>query len=113
MATNIGIEIHTGDPGRPYKSLGSIQARVGAATALSKTPTLEDVNFKLQEVAASKGANGVINVTYDRGVSLMSWKALTARGEAVIFESDERACPECAETIKMAAVKCRFCGASL
>jgi rRNA maturation endonuclease Nob1 len=113
VSTSIGIEIHAGDPGRPHKSLGQIQARVGAATALSKTPTLEDVNFKLQEVAAKLGANGVINVTYDRGISMMSWKALTARGEAVIFEADEKSCPECAETIKMAAVKCRFCGAAV
>jgi len=113
MSQNIGIEIHAGDPGRPKKSLGPVQARVGAATALSKAPTLEDVNFKLQEVAAKMGANGVINVTYDRGISMMSWKALTARGEAVVFEVDEKSCPECAETIKMAAVKCRFCGAAV
>ena len=27
--------------------------------------------------------------------------------------SDSRACPMCAETIKMAAIKCRFCGADV
>ncbi|MEO6218171.1 MAG: hypothetical protein ABIO86_19240 [Sphingomonas sp.] len=29
------------------------------------------------------------------------------------MESDERACPRCAETIKQAAVACRFCGIEL
>lgn len=110
---NIGIEIHAGDPGKPFKSLGMVQAKVGAATIASKTPTIEDANFKLQEAAAKLGANGIINVTYDRGISMTSWKALTAKGEAVFFESDEQLCPTCAETIKKAAKKCRFCGAQL
>lgn len=34
--------------------------------------------------------------------------ALPAQGRA-----DERACPSCAEMVKVAAVKCRFCGAEL
>ena len=107
------IEIVTGPTTRTFKSMGQVKARVGAATIYSKTPTIEDVNFKLQEVAANMGANGVINVTYERGISLLSWKALTAFGEAVLFESEDMACPICAETIKKAAVKCRFCGTIL
>ena len=110
---SIVIEIHTADPGKNYESLGQVKARVGAATALSKTPTLEDVNYKLQEEVARRGGNGVINVRYERGVSMTSWKALTAYGEAVIFESDEKVCPSCAETIKAAATKCRYCQTEL
>jgi len=110
---SLSIEIITGSTDRPHKSLGSIKARVGAATIYSKSPTIEDVNFKLQEVAAALGANGVINVTYERGISALSWKALTAGGEAVVFESEDMACPVCAEIIKRAAVKCRFCGQTL
>lgn len=109
----IGIEIHVGEPNRPYKVLGEVSGKVQAATNFSKTPTIEDANFKIQEAAAKLGANGLINVTYDRGISFTSWRALTAKGTAVLFESDERACPSCAETIKSAAKKCRFCGTEL
>jgi uncharacterized protein YbjQ (UPF0145 family) len=41
------------------------------------------VNEKLRHVAAEQGADAVINVTYARGISFTSWKALTATGTAV------------------------------
>jgi hypothetical protein len=104
------IEIHAGEPGRPYRVIGSVKARSTAATIFSKAPTLEDVNFKLRERALKRGANAVIKVRYTRGISAVSWKAMTAYGTAVFMESDERTCPHCAETIKLAAKVCRFCG---
>lgn len=108
---HLGIELFTDTPAKPYKSLGRIKAKVAPMGGIvAKQPTIEDANFKLQEEASRLGANGVINITYTRGISAMSWKALYAEGDAVIFESDERACPVCAETIKVAAKKCRFCG---
>jgi hypothetical protein len=57
---------------------------VTAATIMSKTPTVEDVNLKLREQAVRMGANAVINVTYARGVSATSWKALTANPERAV-----------------------------
>jgi CO dehydrogenase/acetyl-CoA synthase gamma subunit (corrinoid Fe-S protein) len=107
------IEIHAGGLDRPYKVIGQITARVGAATVFSKTPTIEDVNLKLQEEALKKGANAIINVQYKRGISLTSWKALTADGIAIIVESDDKKCPFCAELIKREAIKCKHCGADL
>ena len=43
------IEIHAGDVDHPYRTVAKISAKVEAATLFPKTPTLEDVNFKLQE----------------------------------------------------------------
>ena len=104
------IEIHTGTPAQTFKRLGELKAKVGAATLFSKTPTIEDVNFKLREQAARLGANAVVNVAYDRGVTMTSWKGLTATGTAVLLESDTRPCPLCAEPIKREAVRCKHCG---
>jgi zinc-ribbon domain len=107
------IEIHAGGVDRPYKTVGEISAKVQAATAFSKTPTLEDINLKLQEKALQMGANAVINVKYDRGMSLTSYKVLRANGVAVVLESDEIKCPYCAELVKREAVKCKHCGSDL
>ena len=107
------IEIHDGEPDQAYKNLGPVRARVGAATGFSKTPTIEDVNFKLREEALRLGGNAIVGVTYKRGPIPSSWKGLTATGTAVVLESEDRSCPVCAETIKRAAIKCRFCGADL
>lgn len=85
------IQIFAGEPGRTYETVGPLRARVTAATIFSKTPTIEDVNLKLREEAVRLGANAVINVTYSRGVSAMSWKAMTADGTGVLVEANPRA----------------------
>lgn len=76
------IEIHAGDIDHPYRALGEISAKIEAATLCPKTPTLEDINFKLQEKALQLGANAIIKVEYNRGMS-------QASGVAVVLESDE------------------------
>jgi hypothetical protein len=76
------IEIHVGDVDHPYRIVGEISAKVEAATLFSKTPTLEGINFKLQEKASQRGANAVIKVEYNRGMS-------QASGLAVVLEPDE------------------------
>jgi hypothetical protein len=107
------IAIHADGIDQPYKIQGEITAKVSKGSLLSKSPTIEDVNFKLQEEASKMGANAVINVKYSRGMSLMSYEVLKAVGVAVNAESDEVPCPLCAETIKRAAKKCKHCGSDL
>jgi len=76
------IEIRAGDIDHPYRTLGEISAKAEAATLFPKTPTLEDINFKLQEKASQLGANAVIKVEYQRGM-------LQASGVAIVLESEE------------------------
>jgi hypothetical protein len=76
------IEIHTGDVDHPYRTVEEISAKVEAATLFPKSPTLEDINFKLQEKASQLGANAIIKVEYNRDIS-------QASGVAVVLESDE------------------------
>ncbi len=82
--------IVTGELSGEYRVIGPIQARVTAKTVFSKDRTTEEVDAKLQVEATRRGANAVINVAYDRSVSLTSWKALTARGVAVVASPEAR-----------------------
>lgn len=105
-----GIELHTGTPDFAYRPVREVRAKCEASNALMPAPTENDVNAKLRSLAARAGANAVINLQYHSGVSMTSWKSMTGSGLAVIRESDTVACPHCAEQIKRAATKCRFCG---
>jgi energy-converting hydrogenase Eha subunit E len=98
-----GIKIFTGEPDQPYTVLGTVSAK-------QDDGNIEDVGHVLIEEAAKMGANAIINVTYQRKVSLFSFSQLNAVGTAVVLESDEVECPSCAELIKSKAKKCRFCG---
>lgn len=71
-----------------YKKISSIKVRVGGAYLFSKTPTVEDVNLKLKEEAIKLGANAIVNVQYNRGMSWTSFETLTATGVAVFIELD-------------------------
>lgn len=107
------IAIHTGGIDQPYRELGEIGAKVSAGSIFSGEPTTEDVNAKLQEEAARLGANAVLYVSYDRGMSLTSYKVLKAAGLAVALQSDDMKCPFCAEQIKREAKKCKHCGSDV
>jgi hypothetical protein len=64
-------------------------------------------------MAAGIGADAIIDVRYESGISMTSWRSMKATGLAVRRISDEVQCSVCAETIKRAAKKCRFCGAEV
>ena len=107
------VEIHTGPVSFAYEPLRRLEAKAEAPTAFHTAPTVEAVNEQLRTMAAGIGADAVIEVAYDRGMSLTSWKAMRASGLAVRKASEDYPCPACAETIKRAATRCRFCGEML
>lgn len=107
------IQIISGDSQVPFHPIGPVSAHASALTVFSPPPTLSTVHEGLREEALRVGANAVVNVTYERGMSLTSWKTLTATGLAVVLADDTRICPACAETIKAAAKVCRYCGLDL
>ena len=104
------IELHVGNVDFPYTAVRELKAKCEASHAFMPAPTETEINAKLRGMAAKVGANAVIDVRYNSGVSITSWKSMTGTGLAVIRESDDVVCPHCAETIKRAAIKCRFCG---
>jgi hypothetical protein len=81
------VEIHVGDIDRPYRILGAVKATERAPTIFNNAPNVDGVHSKLREQAAGKGGNAVINVTYRRGIGLVSWKELTANGTAVVADA--------------------------
>lgn len=97
-----GVELFTGEPEKPYKVLGDVIAK-------QNDGNIEHCNEALIEQATRMGADGIINLGYNRKMSAFSFSQLTAKGTAVKFESADMPCPVCAEMIKRAAKKCRFC----
>lgn len=79
------IEITTGPAEKPYGELGTARCNLSSGP-IGKQRTFEEANAKLREIALGMGANAVVNVTYKRGPSLLSWRSLTAEGDAVLLD---------------------------
>src|SRR5690349_21052470 len=107
------IEIHIGQPDFSYEPVQQLEAKCEATTLYNAAPTIETANAKLRQLAATIGADAVIGVKYDSGMSLTSWKSMKATGLGVRKVADTYPCPKCAEIIKRAAQQCRFCGSAL
>ena len=107
-------------------SLGEIR-EYGAA----QNTTLVDVKKVMARKVLQMGGNAVINFKYvqkaDKGLHLLKWdkERLNCSGTVVRLErhpsepenaphqADSQICPQCAEVIKKAALKCRFCGSDI
>lgn len=105
------ITIDVGTPEFSFEPVRRLQVKCEATNALMPAPTVAEANGRLRALAAKAGADAVVEVEYNSGVSFTSWKSLKATGLAVRRISDETTCAVCAETIKRAALKCRHCGA--
>lgn len=71
----------TTEPDRPYTVLGDVQA-------WQDNGNIETVNNRLIEEAVKLGANGIINLSYQRKISWTSWDQLVGTGTAVLLESE-------------------------
>ena len=72
--------------GHHYKVIGRIDAYGRSLNLVSPVPTREDVNRRLREEAAKRGADAVINVQYQvHKVGFAPEGKLTGTGEAVVF----------------------------
>lgn len=118
-----GVELFYKDINVPYKKIRTVEAETPVDEHFGfhmmgdiidpSNITIEKVNFKLAQLAQAVGANAVINIEYRRDIGFTSLNAVFAKGIAVYKLSDEIPCPVCAETIKRAAKKCRFCNAEI
>jgi hypothetical protein len=71
---------------RPYTELGSVTAKAGKLTWVSRNPDRGDVDLKLKDKARAMGADAVVRVQYTpTGASAMSWGGIKAEGVAVKF----------------------------
>jgi|GEM_PF-846127 len=100
------IDIHLGKADFPYTAIRHIEA-------ISDKANIDEVNTRLRSQAALLGANAIVDVEYAETMTLKSFAAMRGSGLAVHRLSDEVVCPVCAERIKRAAIKCRFCGADV
>lgn len=75
---------------RPYRVIGVIETNVRKATAFSKDPSEEKIFRELWERAEKMGADAVVNAKYGGPrVTLMSWGASKATGQAIKFLTDQ------------------------
>jgi uncharacterized protein YbjQ (UPF0145 family) len=73
---------------RPYAELGSVTAKAGKLTWVSRNPDWTDIDRKLREKARQMGADAVVRVRYvPTGASLMSWGGIKGEGVAIRFQT--------------------------
>lgn len=73
---------------RPYTELGTVAAKAGKLTWVSRSPDRSDVDLKLRDKARAMGADAVVRVRYTpTGASAMSWGGIKADGVAIRYST--------------------------
>lgn len=73
---------------RPYVELGTVTAKAGKFSWVSRNPDRSDIDRKLREKALKLGADAIIRVIYTpTGASMMSWGGIKGDGVAVKFST--------------------------
>jgi len=80
------VELIYGGTERPHRVIGDVKASKGATFVWSKSPEMSEGEDALRKNAAKMGADAVIDVKLDRGVSMWSWKAVKGTGTAIAWE---------------------------
>ncbi|HEX6117070.1 MAG TPA: heavy metal-binding domain-containing protein [Solirubrobacterales bacterium] len=80
------VELIYGGTERPHRVIGEVKASKGATFAWSPQPEMSEGEEALRKKAAKMGADAVINVNLDRGVSVWSWKAVKGTGTAIAWD---------------------------
>jgi hypothetical protein len=73
---------------RPYTELGTVTAKAGKLTWVSRNPDRGDIDSKLRDKARQLGADAVVRVHYaSTGASLTSWGGIRGEGVAIKFNA--------------------------
>lgn len=71
---------------RPYTVLGTVSAKAGKLTWISRNPDRGDIDMKLRDKARQMGADAVVRVHYTpTGASMMSWGGIEGEGVAIKY----------------------------
>jgi uncharacterized protein YbjQ (UPF0145 family) len=81
-----GVELIYGGTERPHRVIGDVKASKGATFVWSAQPEMSEGEEALRKKAAKMGADAVIDVKLERGVSMWSWKAVKGTGTAITWE---------------------------
>lgn len=83
-----GFMVTEGDiSDKPYTEIGTVTAKAGKLTWVSRNPDRSDVDRKLMDQARRLGADAVVRVQYgSTGASMMSWGGVKAVGVAIKFK---------------------------
>jgi hypothetical protein len=79
---------------RPYTELGTVTAKAGKFSWVSRNPDRSDIDTKLRLKALQMGADAVVRVHYTpTGASMMSWGGIKGEGVAIKYNAAQGAAP--------------------